>query len=256
MTKFGGTVLEFNGNKYNLHQLIQIAGAAPRVDTNGLKFIGKADGSEIPPEYTLTYHNGEPLPAKELVIFKINGAYMVLHGREFMATARHARLLSTPALKKARFEKEEPASAERVLSSSASGAMADKMQQAFVAAPKRYDAPTHDRAQVKQERFEATTRSEAPFVPSDNNNRKTQNSSLSGAHYDPTRPRPTGTSLTQQTRAGYTEMTSHQQQQRRPSLSELTRPPSQAQQQPEAALNHPTGMRPRAHQFGTGKKKA
>ncbi len=261
MTKFGGTVLEFNGNKYNLHNLLIIAGAAPKIDIEGITFnndISKHD-AEIKEQFKVTYHNGEPPEAKELIIFKQEGGYTILHGfgllaEEELSKAKlsKARLLSTPALKKARFEKEEPATAERVLSSSASGAMADKMQQAFVSAPKPY------RAEIKQERFEAASHQDRKVQNhssfGSHQTTKTQNSSLSGAHYDPSKAAPASPSLTQQVRAaGYTDMTSHQ---RKPSLNELTRPPGQRPVAPSDAMNHPTGVRPRAHQFGTGKKKA
>lgn len=253
MTKFGGTVLEFNGNKYNLHNLIQMAASAPKIDIEGVVFnndISKKP-EEIKDQFKVTYHNGVPEDVKELIIFKQEGGYTILVGFGLLAFEElhkaklsKARLISTPALKKARFEKDapvgDPPTTERVLNSSASGAMADKMQQAFVSAP---------RAAVKQERFERQPVTPPPDVQT----RKVQNSNLSGAHYDPSKAGPTGhSSLTQQTRAaGYSEMTSHQ---RKPSLSELTRPPGPSHQA-EAGLNHPTGVRPRAHQFGTGKRK-
>lgn len=225
MSNYGGIVLEFNGNKYNLHSLTQIAGSAPRIDIENIVFnndISKHD-EEIAAQFKVTYHNGTPPPAKELIVFKQEGGYTILLGHDLLADetltkAKHskARLISTPALKKTRFEKDapvgDPPTVERVLNSAASGPMADKMQQAFTGAPKRYESNHTQRL-----------------------DRSTERNSVTGTH----KP------------AGYSDMTSHQG---KLSLAEINRAPA-PQVHTEAGLNHPTGVRPRAHQFGTGKKK-
>lgn len=178
MANQASTVLEHNGSKYNLQQLITIAGGCPLVDTGNLMFHGHV-GKPLEERFQVKLHGAEAPAAKEAIIFKQEGAYTVLFGQ----VGPRARLVSTPALKKARIEKQEPATAERVAASTASGAMADKMQQAF--------------------------------------SHKTNNSGLSGAVVRPNQhPTPREQTLTHQVRrdargnavSGYSEMTHHQQQ--------------------------------------------
>ena len=139
MNKNAGIVLEFNGHQYDLQKLMAIAKTCPRVELAGLTLNDENHPNASEHEVSFIPANATPV-AEIVVIFKQHGNYTVLMGRELMpggsagVKALKAHLLSTPAMKKVRIEKHEPASVEQVVSSVATGTMADKMQQAFTQA--------------------------------------------------------------------------------------------------------------------------
>lgn len=164
MSKAEGIVMELNGSKYDLTKVLAVAASAPRVTLRGLPINGRSGPAR--PEHKVTFHNGEPPAAKEVIIFKQHDGYTILFGEDLYANpADTARLLSTPALKKARFEKEEAATPERVQSSSATGAMADKMQQAY--SRRQPYTPTHQAGDMDTRRFDAPVRQPRPAGYSD-----------------------------------------------------------------------------------------
>lgn len=130
MTKTTAAVLELNGNKYDLQKLLVAAKSYPLVDLGNLK-LNTDPRHPNHKEHIVTIHNGPAPEAKEMFIFKQHDGYTVLHGEQFIGQATKARLVSSPSLKKVRFEQSQPATPERVQASSATGAMAEKMQSAY-----------------------------------------------------------------------------------------------------------------------------
>jgi hypothetical protein len=79
----------------------------------------------------VTYH-GQPAEYPQCVILvKQHGKYTVLYGDSIRDAVEEAYLVTSHTLKKVRYEQSQPATAERVLTSTTTGQMADKFQAAF-----------------------------------------------------------------------------------------------------------------------------
>lgn len=215
MNKNAGTVMEFAGAKHDMGKLMALAGTCPEIPVGGLK-LNEDDDHPLRSAQLVTFHNKEPEPAEVVLLYKQHGNYTVLYGRELIGktvagkVVATARLITTHVLKRVRYEAAVPATAERVVSSSASGAMADKMQEAFRFDPSKNnvkvnnaavsgarlnaDAPfgstAHSsltqqcRAETKERMFQEEQAAMPAAKPNEvyPNHVKFQNSSLSGSH--------------------------------------------------------------------------
>lgn len=104
------TILTVNGAEHNLLLMLKTASTGPLID---VKVNELALDSDIPDNRVLyTPHNAD-IHDEGLVVYKHNGKFLVLSGRNIAIRARtnkepsvSARLISTPALKRARIIKE------------------------------------------------------------------------------------------------------------------------------------------------------
>lgn len=140
MNKNTGVVMQFAGAKYDMAKLMGLLGTCPKVKINELQFNGPAKDDkeaadprfqELRKDQIVTYH-GEPAEYPQCVIVvKQHGKYTFLYGEGVRDAFAEAYLVTSHTLKKVRYEQSQPATAERVMASAASGPMANKMQEAF-----------------------------------------------------------------------------------------------------------------------------
>lgn len=116
LSKWKSTKLSFNGHDHVLATVIAVAQGGPII---AVKLSDLAIDSDVPDNRVLIEPHSAELANLELIVYKHNGKFLILTGHAIIAQAKtdklseiKARLLSTPALKRARVIPDQPVQSE------------------------------------------------------------------------------------------------------------------------------------------------